>query len=58
MAERLRPSRAPSNRRAVAASSRFRVSVGSTTVTRGLRDCRTSIWPEQAEQQPTTNSGC
>jgi hypothetical protein len=38
-----RRSRAPSNRPAVARSSRFRASVGSTTATRGLRDCHTSF---------------
>ena len=39
-----RRSRAPSNRRAVAGSSPFRASAGSTTVTRGLHDHSASVF--------------
>src|SRR5580658_7382336 len=39
-----RPSRAPSNRRAVARSSRFRASAASTTATRGRRERVASVF--------------
>jgi hypothetical protein len=40
-----RRSRAPSSRRAVAGSSRFRASVAPPPLLKGLHECRTSFWP-------------
>src|SRR5580658_7555481 len=45
-----RPSRAPSNRRAVARSSRFRASAASTTATRGRRERVASVFRHHSTQ--------